>query len=201
MRENDAVNLVKFSLNYSTMSLHCRCRCLKVFTVFCFRLACVFSQLKRETWSWYLYHSATNCWKKNDINKDNLHYTCTLICWELHAIFCITSISLYFCVKLTAPSLNLWTKTHITSHNSCETTFTLSIIVADPGFLKGRQPKGGALTYYVCHFLMKTAWNWKQLDKGREGHASLAPLCMRKCIMQKLIQSRIRSPHLTHTQT
>ena len=41
----------------------------------------------------------------------------------------------------------------------------------------------------------------KTIGQRWEGARIPSALCMCKCIMQKWIQSRIRSPHLTHTHT
>ena len=38
-----------------------------------------------------------------------------------------------------------------------------------PGEGGGATPKVGVLTYYFAHFLLKTAWKWKNLDPGGGG--------------------------------
>ena len=49
--------------------------------------------------------------------------------------------------------------------------------VADPGFPRvgGANPKVGVPTYYSVKVFPKTAWKWKNLDRGGGGLASLAP--------------------------
>ena len=43
--------------------------------------------------------------------------------------------------------------------------------VTDLGFSRrGKNPEFGAKTYYLAWFFPKTAWKWKQLDRGKNRH-------------------------------